>query len=452
MSGNANPTPPAQIRVASALFEIEFAKPSARSRSVLWTICVLCVVLLIWAMLAKLDIVAVAQGRLVPRTYVKIVQPAEGGIIRELLVQEGDAVQAGQVLIRLDPTLNATDSGAVSRELALEKLQLRRIEAELKGTQLTRAAADDATLFAQVQAQALSNRQTFLGSMAQETAGRERAERELQAASEILKKLEATLPSYEKAAAAYERLAEQKLVGSLLAEERRREAAEKNQDLHAQRASVAALQATIVERDQRIAQLRSAYISDLNQQRLQAVTAINRLEQQQGKLVYQQGLLELRAPQEGIVKDLATTTVGAVVQPGTVLLNLVPASEPLQAEVLIDNQDVGFVRPGQPVRVKLAAFQFQKYGMLEGTVKLISPDASSPERQGGALEPSDRAQASAFKALIELHQQQLRTADLVLPIAAGMQVSAEIVQGKRSVMEYLLSPVQKVASEAGMER
>jgi HlyD family secretion protein len=366
-------------------------------------------------------------------------------------VKDGDSVQRGDVLVRLDPTVNAADRFAVSRELALERLQLRRIEAELIGKPMTRRSEDNEELFFQVEAQGLSHRQAFLDSIAQETAARERARRELEAAREVRKKLENTLPSYEKSAAAYEKLANEKLIGTLQAEERRREAAEKAQDLQAQLSTVASLDATITEREQRLAQLRSAYLSDLNQQRLQTVGAINRLEQQQGKLTYQEGLLELRAPQAGIVKELATTTLGAVVQPGTVILSLVPANEPLRAEVLVENKDIGFVRTGQPVRVKLAAFQFQKYGMLEGIVRTVSADSTSnqnePTRPGG-----NASGDMSFKALIELREQQLSTNGLILPLAAGMQVSAEIIQGKRTVLEYLLSPVQRVSSEAAMER
>jgi hemolysin D len=439
------------LRVASALFEIETGDPSKKSRTVLWVVCALFAVLLLWAFFAKLDIVAVAQGRLVPQTYVKIVQPAEAGIIREILVKDGDSVQRGDVLVRLDPTVNAADSVAVSRELALERLQLRRIEAELGARPMTRRSGDNEELFLQVEAQGLSHRQSFLDSIAQETAARERARRELDAAREVRKKLENTLPSYEKSAAAYEKLANEKLIGTLQAEERRREASEKAQDLQAQLSTVASLDATINEREQRLAQLRSAYLSDLNQQRLQTVGAINRLEQQQGKLTYQEGLLELRAPQAGIVKELATTTLGAVVQPGTVILSLVPANEPLRAEVLVENKDIGFVRKGQFVRVKLAAFQFQKYGMLEGIVQTVSADSTSNKNESarsGESEPMDMS----FKALIELRQQQLNTNGLILPLAVGMQVSAEIIQGKRTVLEYLLSPVQRITSEAAMER
>ncbi len=218
------------------------------------------------------------------------------------------------------------------------------------------------------------------------------------------------------------------------------------------------LEATVVEQDQRLAQLRSAYDSDLNQMRLETITAINRLEQQREKLRYQEGLLELRAPQAGVVKELATTTVGAVVQPGTVLLSLVPQSEPLLAEVSIENQDIGFVRQGQAVRLKLAAYPFQKYGMLEGVVKTVSADSSTRDvsTQAGDTsrgQPSEApAAALAFKALIELRDQQLAVSDLALPLAAGMQVSAEIMQGERTVFEYLLSPVQRVANEAARER
>lgn len=443
---------PLTLRVASALFEIEMGEPGRTSRIVLWTVCVLMAVLIAWACVAQLDIVAVASGRLVPQTYVKVVQPAEAGIVREILVEEGDRVEEGQVLVRLDPTVNAVDSAAVERELALERLQLRRIESELAGAEsMDRSATDAPDLFAQVDAQRVARRHAFRDATAQEGAARDRTRSELAAAGELLEKLDATLPSYVQSAEAYEDLAKQKLVGELEAIERRREAIEAAQDLEAQRATVVSLQAAIAQHDQRLAQLASSYASELNQARLDAVAAINRLEQQLGKLQFQQTLLELRAPQAGVVKDLATTTVGAVVQPGTVFVTLVPHGEPLWAEVSIENKDIGFVAVDQPVRVKLLTYEFQRYGMLEGTVRIISAD-SADESSPVSAETISRPGAPVFTALVELGNQQLGANGLRLPLAAGMQVSAEIMQGKRTVLDYLLSPVQRVASEAGVER
>jgi HlyD family secretion protein len=441
--------PSRALQISSALFEIEMGEPSKHSRIVLKAVAALFAILLIWAMVAKLDIVAVATGRLVPQTYVKIVQPAEAGVIREILVQEGQVVEQGQVLARLDPTINSADARATERELAMQRLQMRRIEAELADQPFTRQISDEPVAFAQVHAQYMSHRQAFLDSISHENALRLRSTEELKGAQEMLKKLETTLPSYQKTAQAYETLSQRNLVGSIQAEEKKREALEKAQDLEAQRAAVAALQAAVSQIDRRIAQIRSTHASELNQERLQAVAVTTRLEQQSDKLSYQQGLLELRAPQEGIVKELATTTLGAVVQPGTVLMSLVPQSEPLIAEVLVENKDVGFVAPGQEVRVKIAAYQFQKYGMVEGKVKTISADSSraAESREG----PSDQANPS-FKALVDLQGQELKVGKVAYQLSAGMQVTAEIVQGERTVMEYLLSPVQRVLGETGMER
>lgn len=441
--------PPLTLRVASALFEIETTEPAKTSRLVLKVVSGLFGVLLVWAIFGQLDIVAVAEGRLVPETYVKIVQPAEGGVVRELLVKEGDAVEAGQVLARLDPTLAAADAMAVNKELDLQRLQLRRIEAELAGTALSHQAADDPLLFSQVQAQQRTHRQTFLDSLAAEQMAKQRTEHELASATETRKKLETTLPSYLRQAEAYEKLAGQKLIGQLQAEEKRREAQEQTQDLESQRATTEGLRAALSQHDRRLAQLRSTYESDLNALRLETLSSISQLEQSASKNTYREGLLELKAPQAGIVKELATTTVGAVIQPGTVLMSLVPDEEPLIAEVAIENQDIGFVEPGQSVRLKVAAYQFQKYGMLEGRVKTVSADASQPtSTPSGAAAPA----SPMFKALIELDRQQIQVNGLELPTLAGMQVSAEIVQGKRTVMEYLLSPVQRVGWEAGRER
>jgi HlyD family secretion protein len=387
------------------------------------------------------------------------VQPSEAGIVREILVHEGDAVKAGQVLLRLDPTENAADSTATDREADIQQLDLRRIDAELAGKPMVREIADDSALFLQMEAQQRSHRQAFLDSLAQERQVRERSIQELASAKETERKLERTLPSYEHTAAAYEKLASDKMVGQIQAEEQRRIATEQSQDLAAQRATVHSLQAAVAQSDQRLAQLRSIYESDLHTARVAAVEKLTQLDQQSKKLQYRQSNLELKAPQAGIVKELATTTVGAVVQPGTVLLSLVPANEPLLAEVSVQNQDIGFVRVGQPVRLKLATYPFQKYGMVEGTVKTVIAD-SKAETQGNSTSSSanpssataSSGQVMPFKAVIQLKDQQLSVGGGRFPLAAGMQLSAEIIEDRRTVLEYLLSPVQRIVSEAGRER
>ena len=461
MAATTAPAEPLSLvpRIRSALFEIAANEPEYAPRWTLRVIAALIGVLLFWATLARLDIVAVAEGRLVPQTYVKVVQPSEAGIVREILVREGDVVQAGQVLLRLDPTENAADSVATDRETGIQQLDLRRIDAELAGLPMTRQLNDDNALFVQMQAQQRSHRQAFLDSLAQERQVRERAVQELASAKETERKLDRTLPSYERTAAAYENLASDKLVGQIQAEEQRRTATEQAQDLAAQRATVQSLFAAVAQSDQRLAQLRSSYESDLHTARVAAVEKLTQLDQQGKKLLYRQANLELKAPQAGIVKELATTTVGAVVQPGTVLLSLVPANEPLLAEVSVQNQDIGFVRVGQPVRLKMATYPFQKYGMVEGVVKTVIAD-SKAETQGNSASGSSNsttttnsaAQVMPFKAVIQLKDQQLNVRGGRFPLAAGMQLSAEIIEDRRTVLEYLLSPVQRVMSEAGRER
>ncbi len=173
-----------------------------------------------------------------------------------------------------------------------------------------------------------------------------------------------------------------------------------------------------------------------------------KLEQEATKQSYRQAMLELRAPQAGIVKDLATTTIGAVVAPGTVLLTIVPKDEPLMAEVRIGHDDIGFVEPGQAVKLKLAAYPFQKYGMLEGTVKTIAADVSSANAADARPAPTDLG----FKAIVALNTQQLTARGQPFVLNPGMHVVAEIRQGERTVMEYLLSPVTATVTQAGRER
>lgn len=171
--------------------------------------------------------------------------------------------------------------------------------------------------------------------------------------------------------------------------------------------------------------------------------------------------MELKAPQDGVIKDLATTTVGAVVQPGTVILTLVPEGERLFADVSIKNEDVGFTQVGQSAQIKLATYPFQRYGMLQGKVIHLSADATEVNSRNNvngasstnAQEANQPSGIATYKARIELNTQNLSDPQgNRLPLAPGMQVAAEIHQGKRTVLEYLLSPVQKAVNEAGRER
>jgi HlyD family secretion protein len=158
----------------------------------------------------------------------------------------------------------------------------------------------------------------------------------------------------------------------------------------------------------------------------------------------------LKAPQAGLVKDLATHTAGTVLAPGTIVLTLVPLDVPLLAEVWVNNMDAGFVQPGQKARVKLATYPFQKYGLLDGKIRHVSADAQDKSAIADGTPKS--LPELAYRALVELETDVLESAGQRLKLAPGMAVTAEVHLGTRTVLEYLLSPIRKVAAEAARER
>ena len=438
---------------------IQNTAPDEVSRLVLWTVCILMTLLLIWAVFGKLDIVASAEGKLVPQTLLKIVQPAESGVVQQLLVNEGDRVKAGQILARLDTTIAHAEKAGVASDLAHQKMQERRIDAELTDRPMLPVAGDDPELFAQVLGQYHAHRKAYLDSLDQEESLLTKARHERRSAAQIQSKLEQTLPIYQRSAEAYAKLEKDGFFSPVAAGDKQREMTEKARDLDAQQSTVAAIDATIAAQGKRLNQIRSAYRSELEKERAEIRAKIAQLQPNLDKTLYREGLMELRAPQAGIIKDLATTTVGAVVQPGSVVMTLVPHDERLFADISIKNEDAGFVQIGQKAQVKLTAYPFQKYGMLSGTVTRIGADATDNNRNSqtdsgkGANEPSGSAASSTYKARITLDRQMLNNPEGgQLSLTPGMQVIAEIHQGRRSVLEYLLSPVQKATQEAGRER
>ncbi len=439
---------------APEILALQQRPPSPLPRVVLNVLLVLLASLLLWSLVGKVDIVASAQGKLVPQTYVKIVQPADSGVVREILVEEGAHVTAGQVLLRMDTTLAAADAAIASRELEMRRLQLRRIEFEMTGHRMERLEGGDASLFAEVQAEATGRRRAYEDAVGAERGALTQAQEELEAALGQQAKLEQLLPIFQEEQQSLKKLSEQGLVPKFQYAEKQRERIETEQNLVSQRRTVTGLRARIAQSQSRISMVTSDYQQKLLAERTEAQSAAQRAEQELAKQEHRGKLAELRAPQDGIIKDVATYTEGAVVNAGTVLMSLVPAKDELVAEVYIKNEDVGFVREGQSAKIKLATYPFQKYGMIEGTIVRISADASSPQAQRSDDE-EDAAPppaVSPFKAIVKLKTQGLLSAGTEWPISPGMQVVADLREGERTVFEYLLSPVRKVVAEAGHER
>ena len=433
-----------------AMLALQSAAPSPLPRTILWTLVLLVVATLCWATFGKLDVVSVAEGKLVPQSYLQVAQPANGGIVREILVSEGEVVQAGQVLARLDPVFSEADSRQIQSDLQMAQLQLARVEAELTGRSLKRSDDFAPELYGQVMSQLRANRQAYSDALDAERSVKVRAEQNLRSAIAHESKLRQTAPIYEAQEKGWKKLADEGFAGKLMAMERERLRIENEQELRAQGHTIAGLRATIKEADQRIAQITSSYRQKLEAERMDTLAQLNRLEEDWNKQTHRHQLLELRAPEDGVVKELATHTAGAVVQPGTVLFTIVPRHEPLRAEVWVPNDDVGFVHKGQTVKVKVAAFPFQKYGMVEGKVAHVSADASDLSRT--AQQSAAPRESSRYKALVELGGQALERNGVAHALSPGMRVNAEIKLGERTVLDYVLSPVQRVVHEAGRER
>ncbi|HUQ73922.1 MAG TPA: HlyD family type I secretion periplasmic adaptor subunit [Burkholderiales bacterium] len=412
--------------------------------------------LILWAVLGRLDIVAVADGKLVPSSYLKIVQPSEQGIVKEILVKEGGKVAAGQVLVRMDPVLTAADTKSIQSEYDNKRLALRRIDAQLSGKALMREAGDPAELYAQLSAQHAANVRAYENALAQERALLDKARHDLAAAQATKAKLEQVLPHYVEQEKAFEKLAKDGFAGRIMYTDKQRERIEKEQDLRTQEFTIRSNQSLIEQSQQKIAQITADYRRQLQTERVEVAAQLERATQELTKLSHRSDLLELRAPQAGIVKDLATHTAGTVAAPGTILMTLVPEGDKLVAEVWVSNQDVGFIRPGQEARLKLAAFQFQKYGLLDGKVLHVNADATeapSANTRSDALTGRDRPMGPlAFRALVELASQDLLAGGERYALQPGMQVAGEIHLGTRTILEYVLSPVQKAFHEAARER
>jgi hemolysin D len=462
-------------------------------------ICALFTIAVLWSVLGQLDIVAVAQGRVIVSERTKTIQPLEAGVVTRIAVRDGDTVTAGQVLVELDATAARADHGSVAEQLRAAEAELARSTALLTALASGRAPMVDAALASgrapMVDAALASGRAPVAGApsandsargasassaanpdrsaptaadaatlmaewadltakLAQLDAEQQRRAAEAATVREAVAKLETMLPMARQREADMQALAEQGFVNRHAGQDRTRERIELERDLALQQARLAESRAAQAEGEAR----RAAFIAEtrrtLRDRQAQARLQRDQLAQQHDKTEHRERLTRLTSPVDGTVQQLAVHTPGGVVTPAQVLMVVVPRTRGeagvetadgspsgVSAEVVLENKDIGFIRVGQRARIKLETFPFTRFGTLDATVIRVSADAVPDERRG-----------AVFLATLQLDQPTIEVGGRPIALAPGMNLTAEIKTGQRRVIDYLLGPIEAATAQSLKER
>ena len=407
-------------------------------RRALWVIMALFCAALAWSWFGQVDIVAVAPGQVVVSERTKLVQPLETAVVRAIRVKDGDHVDAGQVLVELDPTQATADRRSVDEQQQAADDEARRATVLLAALEGGKPPPnDDAASNARLQAE--------WGDMAAQLARLEaeavRRQAELATVRAGIAKLQNTLPIVQQREADFRSLVQQGFMSSHAGQDRMRERIEIERDLATQQARQAEAQAAMAESRQG----RAAYLAEtqrtLRERHAKAILDLAQLRQQAAKTRQREQLALLTAPVAGTVQQLAIHSPGGVVTPAQNLMVIVPDEAEVTAEVVVQNKDIGFVQPGQAVEVKFETFNFTRYGTVPATVSRMAADAVNDEKQG-----------AIFPATLKLQKVSIDVDGREIRLSPGMNVTAEIKTGRRRVIDFLLSPIQRTASESVRER
>src|SRR5262245_21783892 len=456
-----------ELAFLPAALEIVETPPSPIGRAVGATIIALFCVVLIWAWTGTIDIVASATGKIVPSGRTKVIQPFETGVVRSIRAQDWQAVEAGDVLIELDPTVSAAERDHLHNDLVAEQLNIARLRAALAGGDNPSASftppadADPALINAQ--------RQLLLNEVAEHRAKiaaltRQHAQKEAEQGTiaATIHKLETTIPVVQQRVDIRKTLVEKELGSRITYFEILQTLVEQQEELGVQKSHLreaeAAAAAILETRGQSEAEYRHALSDDLTKAEQKAIG----LTQDLIKAEQKTRLQLLTAPVDGVVQQLAIHTVGGVVTPAQPLLIVVPSDSHLEIEAMVSNRDIGFVQPGQDAEIKVDTFNFTRYGLLQGQVLSVSQDAITRDRQqdrsndrglGTQNETSEpKGQELNYSARISLDRTKMQIDDRMVNLSPGMAVTVEIKTGSRMILSYLLSPLLRYRQETLHER
>jgi adhesin transport system membrane fusion protein len=412
-----------------------------RARGMLYGIGVVVVLLIGWSAFAEIDTVTRGQGKVIPSQQVQVIGSQDGGVVREILVREGNTVPAGALLLRLDQTRSQSTLGENRVELRSLSVKAARLRAVID----QQPFEPTALMLAEVPDIVEQERQLFASTLSRLEVEQQITEQQLLQRSEEMRELQAreTQLDTEQRLTARELDVTRPMVSSgavsqveILRLERDLNRA--SGELAQTRAQVKRIASSIVEARERVSSVRLDFINEAGEQLTETTTRINGLREAAEGLSDRVRQTNVTAPVAGTIKQLFFNTVGGVVLPGRDIIELVPLDDTLLLEVRVRPQDIAFIAPGQGANVKVTAYDFVVYGGLPGEVEQISADTVVDEEGDAFYEVrvrTDRANLGAER-----------------PIIPGMTVEVDIITGKKTVLAYLMKPVLRAHQRAFSER
>lgn len=452
----------AELAFLPAALEITDSPPSPVGRAIMWTVIGVFVLALLWASLSKVDMVAIAPGKIVPSGRIKIVQPFETGVVRAIYVQDGQKVSAGAPLIDLDPTINTAEQNHLKADLLAAALDIARLRAELSSPDnplSTYAPPGEASSVM------LAAQRRYLLSQSEERRSkiaaldRQLAQKQAEAATAraTIKKLEASIPLLLEKAEINRTLVRDKLVTKLAYLETEGKLVEEQKELEVQRAHLkevdASIAATSETRNHSASEFDRTLSGDLSEAERKAAGIREDITKTQEKSKLQ----HLVSPVDGVVQQLSVHTIGGIVTPAQQLLVVVPLDSDLEIEAMVSNKDIGFVEEGQEAQIKVDTFPFTRYGLLTGRIMHLSGDTIASDPQKNKIKTADskedaKAQDLTFQARVSLDDKAMRIDNRLVSLTPGMAVTVEVKTGRRRIVSYILSPIARYSHESIRER
>lgn len=431
----------AEYEFLPAALEVMESPPSPLGRGIAATLMLLLVIAVAWSIFGKVDVVAVASGKIVPSGRTKVIQPLEIGVIRGLHVSDGQRVKAGQLLIQLDSTSTGADTEHMTSDLVATRTEIARLRAAGSGGAFHAPAGAGAGIVAANTALLESQKRENESRIAAIDSEIRRKASEQAASRAAITKLEKILvysrerlqvrrEYYEQGF--FPRLQLLDIEEQVIAQEQELEA-----ERHREQEAIEAARSLQRQRAQAEAEYRKAVFGQLADSEKRA----SGVEQDLIKATQREKAQRLTAPIDGVVQQLAVHTVGGVVSPAQPLMAIVPEDDVLEVEGRLLNADVGFVKPGQRVEVKLEAFPFTKYGTLPAVLESISADSVQDEKLG-----------LVYPIRVKLDRNKIDVNGEPVTLAPGMATTIEIKTGSRRLIEFVLSPVLRLRQESMRER